>query len=143
MLKRFASFMIAFNLTALALVALPTAAIAEARCSATPESGVWVNPDARQSSLARLEVRTTCAGGTHGWKVRALTRCSRTLCSWGYSEGVRRPDGALAVLFDTFQAERLVRMSVDRDVMRVAVISIFRGGRGDQVDRYRLKRSYE
>ena len=115
-----------------------------AYCTATAESGVWVNPDAALKALARIEIRTTCIGGLRGWKVRALTRCVRTECTWGYALGVRRADGALAALFSTFSAERLIRMSVDRDLMNVAVISIFRGGRReDLINRYVLWRHYD
>lgn len=114
-----------------------------AECGASEESGVWVNPNAAQKSLSRLEIKTVCTAGHHGWRVRALTRCSRTECSWGYAKGVRRPDGALAALFETFSAERLVRMSVDRDVMHVAVVNAFRTARPNSVSRYVFERQYD
>ena len=112
-------------------------------CGATEESGIWVNPHAAQKSLARLEIKTVCTAGHHGWRVRALVRCSRTECSWGYAEGVRRPDGALAALFETFSADRLVRMSVDRDMMHVAVVNAFRNARPNSVARYVFERQYD
>ncbi len=112
-------------------------------CGATEESGVWVNPNAALKSLSRLEIKTTCTAGHHGWRVRALVRCIRTECTWGYAKGVRRPDGALAALFETFSADRLVRMSVDRDVMHVAVVNAFRSAQPNSVARYVFERQYD
>lgn len=117
---------------------------AAARCAATPESGIWSNADAELASLTRIEIQTTCSDGARGWKVRALTRCARTHCTWGYSRGVRRPDGSLAALFSTFAADRLVRMSVRDNTMTVAVINVFRGAdRPRRIDRFVFERVYE
>jgi len=116
---------------------------AHAYCDSSAESGIWVNPQTEAKALARLEIQTTCHSGQRGWKVRALSRCARTECSWGYSPGVRRPDGALAALFSTFSAERLVRLLVDRDSMQIVVVNVFRGGREDTVQRYVFRRKYE
>ena len=139
MLKRDA-FLVA---AAMALLfALPLSPRVHAACSANEESGIWVNTDAANTALARIEVRTTCSGGRSGWKIRALTRCARAECSWGYSAGVRRPDGALAALFSTFTAERLIRMLVERDTMQVVVVNAFRGGKENRVDRYMFQRQY-
>lgn len=111
-------------------------------CGASEESGIWINPDPDLKALTRIEIQTTCDSGQRGWKVRALTQCARTECTWGYSQGVRRPDGALAALFSTFTAERLIRMLVDRDSMRIIVVNAFRGGRENSVDRYLFQRQY-
>lgn len=116
---------------------------ANAYCSASTESGTWVNPNAAQKTLARVEIKTTCENGQRGWKIRALTRCARTRCSWGYAPGVRRADGALAALFSTFTAERLVRMLVEEDSMKVIVVNVFRGGQEKTVQRYLFERHYK
>lgn len=130
--------------TALAFAIASPQASSDTYCTATAEAGTWVNRAAGISDLSRIEVETTCPSGLPGWKVRALSRCARTECSWGIAAGVRRPDGALAALFDTFSAERLVRLSVDRDTMQAAVISVPRdGGAPRTVDQYVLERRYD
>ena len=119
-----------------------TPARADITCSASEESGIWINPKAEATALARIEIQTTCNLGERGWKIRALTRCARTECSWGYAAGVRRADGALAALYSTFTAERLIRMLVDKDSMKIVVVSAFRGSRENAVHRYVFERKY-
>ena len=124
------------------LVALgaPAAAV----CGASAESGTWVDPGAGMSALSRIEVVTTCENGTRGWQVRALSRCSRTECSWGYAKGIRRPDGTLAALFSTFAAERLLRLSTDGDTMSVTLINVFRSGdKENETQRLVFHRNYD
>ena len=116
---------------------------ASAACSASAESGTWINPNAVSKALVRIEVRTTCKSGKRGWKIRALIRCARAECTWGYADGVRRPDGALAALYSTFTAERLVRLTVEREFMAILVINIPRNGLEKSVNRYLFEREYD
>ena len=116
---------------------------AQSLCGASAESGTWIRSSPDNKTLSRIEIKTTCENGQRGWNVRAQVKCGRTHCSWGYAKGVRRPDGALAALFSTFTAERLVRMSADEDDLSVTLVSIFRDvRRGKEISRYVLQRQY-
>lgn len=74
---------------------------------------VWRDRDANAHELARITLDIGCDGGVvTGLRVKAETRCGRTLCTWRYAEQTAMDGSTVQALFFTFTATRLVELQL-------------------------------
>ncbi len=74
---------------------------------------VWRDRNANAHELARVTLDIGCdAGVVTGLRVKAETRCGRTLCTWRYAEQTAIDGPILQALFFTFTATRLVELQL-------------------------------
>ena len=74
---------------------------------------VWRDRNANAHELARVTLDIGCdAGVVTGLRVKAETRCGRTLCTWRYAEQTAMDGPILQALFFTFTATRLVELQL-------------------------------
>ncbi|MEM1286168.1 MAG: hypothetical protein AAGH43_12335 [Pseudomonadota bacterium] len=122
-------------LLAFALLAVPSqgsfvgGSQALAQSPATPSAwctfdgeSVWRDRGADQNELGRITIELRCLDGVvTGVRVLAETRCGRTLCTWNWSEEARAEESAIAAIFATFSATRLMRIQLAGDRINVEV----------------------
>ncbi len=109
-------FMLGFSAILLAAALQPANARQDDAC-VQPETGVWTNANASGKQIARIEVDTTCPGGTIYYRVRVFVKCAPRDCKWGWTDGFRQSNGRLVADFPGFFAAKHVEMSVAGDRM--------------------------
>lgn len=118
-----------------ALVALCLAALADVNsaragdCPSSPISGTWVNPQAQTHDLVRLELIPECDARRPGlmiWNVLAWGKCIPRDCRWGSRIAASRDPARVLVKFDTFIAERFVKIVSAGYAVRVTYLIDYR-----------------
>ena len=107
-------------------------------CQKPEIAGKWFNPTAKIHDLSRLEIKYNCGERQLKsydhlrnalWVVKAYSRCARTDCVWGRSEGINRQDGKLLATYNTFSAIRQLVIQKDGGLLKVDVRIVYRDQR--------------
>lgn len=108
-----------------------TGGAARAACDLPPLAGDWVRLDpVEDQDLTRVEIIHRCTPNQyqgyavlpgHTWTVRAFAKCRPRDCKWGRVPGHPDRSGGLAAEFQTFIAQRQLRIEPAGDAIRVEV----------------------
>lgn len=85
---------------------------------------IWDARRPAQNELARITVDLRCIEDVvSGVRVKAETRCGRTLCTWSFAEEAEVEGASLRAVFFTFTATRAMRLVLTGNQVNVEVVN--------------------